>query len=98
MRKYGICIICYVWVIPLEILVVLKEPEVRWENMYNPGIEGFASTSFFSPLPWTTYGEENGGLKSTPTPKFLDMVKAYFLYHIGPNFQISLIYASIGCP
>ena len=38
------------------------------------------------------------GQKSTPTPKFLDMAKAYFACHISPNFQISLIYAFIECP
>ena len=38
------------------------------------------------------------GRKSTPTPKFLGTAKAYFVCHIGPNFQISLIYAFIGCP
>ena len=38
------------------------------------------------------------GWKSTPTPKFLGTAKAYFVCHIGPNFQISLIYAFIGCP
>ena len=37
------------------------------------------------------------GRKSTPTPKFSGMAEAYFVYHIG-NFQISLIYAFIGCP
>jgi hypothetical protein len=36
--------------------------------------------------------------KSTPTPKFLGTAKAYFVCHIGQNFQISLIYAFIGCP
>ena len=36
--------------------------------------------------------------KSTPTPKFLGLVEAYFACHIGPNFQISLINALIGCP
>ena len=38
--------------------------------------------------------------KSTPTPnpKFLGTTEAYFVFHIGPNFQISLIYAFIGCP
>jgi hypothetical protein len=36
--------------------------------------------------------------KSTPTPKFLGTAKAYFVCHVGPNFQISLIYAFIGCP
>ena len=35
---------------------------------------------------------------STPTPKFLGTAEAYFVYHIGPNFQISLIHAFIGCP
>ena len=37
------------------------------------------------------------GRKSTPTPKFLSTAEAYFVCHIGPNFQISLIYAFIGC-
>ena len=36
--------------------------------------------------------------KSNPNPKFLDLAEAYFVCHIGPNFQISLIYAFIGCP
>ena len=38
------------------------------------------------------------GRKSTPTPKFLGTAEAYFVCHIGPNFQISLIYAFIGFP
>ena len=38
------------------------------------------------------------GRKSTPTPKFLGTAEEYFDCHIGPNFQISLIYAFIGCP
>ena len=38
------------------------------------------------------------GRKSTPTPKFLGTAEAYFVCHIGPNFQISLIYTFIGCP
>ena len=36
--------------------------------------------------------------KSTPTPKFLGTAEAYFVCHIGPNFQIYLIYAFIRCP
>ena len=36
--------------------------------------------------------------KSNPSPKFLDLAEAYFVCHIGPIFQISLIYAFIGCP
>ena len=36
--------------------------------------------------------------KSNPNPKFLGMAKAYFVCHISPKFQISLIYAFIGCP
>ena len=35
------------------------------------------------------------GRKSTPTPKFLGTAEAYFVRHIGQNFQISLIYAFI---
>ena len=38
------------------------------------------------------------GQKSTPTPKFLVAAEAYVVYQIDPNFQISLIYAFIGCP
>ena len=38
------------------------------------------------------------GRKSAPTPKFLGKAKAYFVCHIGPDFQISLVYAFIGCP
>ena len=38
------------------------------------------------------------GRKSTPTPKCLGTTEAYFVCHIGPNFQISLIYTFIGCP
>ena len=38
------------------------------------------------------------GRKSTPTPKILGTTEAYFVCHIGHNFQISLIYAFIGCP
>ena len=33
-----------------------------------------------------------------PNPKFSGTVKAYFVFHICQNFQISLIYAFIGCP
>ena len=36
--------------------------------------------------------------KSTPSTKFLGTAEAYFVYHIGPKFHISLIYAFIGCP
>ena len=38
------------------------------------------------------------GRKFTPTPKFLGTAEAYFVSHFGPIFQISLIYAFIGCP
>ena len=38
------------------------------------------------------------GQKSTPNPKFLGTAEVYFVCHIGPNFQISLIYGFIGCP
>jgi hypothetical protein len=35
------------------------------------------------------------GRKSTPTPKYLGTAEAYFFCDIGPNFQISLIYAFV---
>ena len=38
------------------------------------------------------------GWKTNPNPKFLGTAEAYFVYHIVPKFQISLIYAFIGCP
>jgi hypothetical protein len=38
------------------------------------------------------------GQKSNPNPKFLGMAEAHFVCHIGPRFQISLIYSFIGCP
>ena len=38
------------------------------------------------------------GRKSNPNPKFLGTAKASFVFHICPNFQISLIYAFIGSP
>ena len=44
-----------------------------------------------------TPGEEMHGRKSTPTLKFLGTAEAYFVGHISPNFQISLIYAFLGC-
>ena len=37
------------------------------------------------------------GQKSNSNPKFLGTAEAYFVCHIGPKFQISLIYAFIGC-
>ena len=56
-------------------------------------------------LPWPTdYGRPERkspslhDRKSTPTPKFLGTAEAYFVCHIGPNFQISLIYVFIKCP
>ena len=46
---------------------------------------------------WTPIEESPSlhGQKSTPTPKFLGTTKAYFVWDIGPNFQI---YAFIRCP
>ena len=38
------------------------------------------------------------GRKFTPTPKFLGTAEPDFVCHIGLIFQISLIYAFIGCP
>ena len=38
------------------------------------------------------------GQKFNPNPKFLGTAEAYFVCHIGPIFQICLVYAFIGCP
>ena len=38
------------------------------------------------------------GRKFNPNPNFLGTAEAYFVCHIGPIFQISLIYTFIGCP
>ena len=35
------------------------------------------------------------GRKSTPTPKFLGTAGAYFVCHIGTNFQVSLFMPSL---
>ena len=43
----------------------------------------------------TEYGRP--GRKFNPNPTFLGTAEAYFVCHIDPNFQISLIYAFIGC-
>ena len=43
-----------------------------------------------------TSGEEIAS--TAPTSKFLGTAEAYFVCHIGPTLQISLIYAFIGCP
>ena len=37
-------------------------------------------------------------VESNPNPKFLGTPEADFVCHIGPIFQISLVYAFIGCP
>ena len=36
--------------------------------------------------------------RSNRNPKFLGTAKEYFVCRIGPNFQISLIYAFTWCP
>ena len=47
----------------------------------------------------TDYGRPEGkepslhGRKFNPNPKFLGMAAAYFVCHIGPFFQISLIHS-----
>ena len=38
------------------------------------------------------------GPKFNPNPKFLGTAEAYFVCHIGPIFQIALIYDFTGCP
>ena len=38
------------------------------------------------------------GQKSNPNSKFIGTAETYFVCHIGPIFQISMIYAFIGCP
>ena len=38
------------------------------------------------------------GREFNPNPKCFGTAKAYFVCHIGPIFQISLIFALIGCP
>ena len=54
--------------------------------------------------PTTNYGRPVRKLsslhsrKSNPNPKLLCTAEAYFVCHIGPKFQSSLTYASIGCP
>ena len=47
---------------------------------------------------WTTHAQRGNRQKFNPNHKFLGMADAYFVCHIGPIFQISLIYSFIGCP
>ena len=53
---------------------------------------------------YTDYGRPEGkepslhGRKFNPNPKLLGKAAAYFVCHIGPFFQIYLIYVFIGCP
>ena len=69
---------------------------ISYQNTYITNFEVIHTT--------TDYGRQERkkpslhGRKFTPTPKFLGTAEAYFVCHIGPNFQISLIYAFIGCP
>ena len=57
---------------------------------------------YFHLLLSTDYGRPerkySHGLEFNPNPKFLGTAEAYFVYHVGPIFQISLSYAFIGCP
>jgi hypothetical protein len=46
----------------------------------------------------TTDAQRGNSRKVTATPKFLGMAELYFVCQIGPIFQISLVYAFIGCP
>ena len=69
-------------------------------------VHSYAKSQFASfPMPRITdYGHPERkqpslhGRKFNPNPKSLGMTAAYFGCHIGPIFQISLIYAFIGCP
>jgi hypothetical protein len=60
--------------------------------------------TFFLFLEITDYGRPEKklpslhGRKFNPNPKFLGTAEAYFVCLIGPIFQISLVYAFIGCP
>ena len=64
----------------------------------------FSTPEFRSSVIPTDYGRPERkqpslhGRKFNPNPKFLSMAAACFVCHIGPIFQISLIYAFIGCP
>ena len=87
----------------------LLEMASKFFNKANWRLEFFNDYySFFHYLPKsyltnTDYGRpvrkspSLNGRKSTPTPKFLGTPEAYFVCHISPNFQISMIYALIGC-
>ena len=45
---------------------------------------------------WTP--SEDIAFTTKPKIKFIGIDEAYFVCHIGPKFQMSLIYAFIGCP
>ena len=83
-----------------------EEPWTNWMMMqqFQNSISGTMGLNYFFMHILTDYGclvRKSPSLhnrKSTPTLKFLGTTEAYFVCHMGPNFQISLIYAFIGCP
>ena len=68
---------------------------ILFEEVYFTSRHSYICTDYGRPM---TELPSRPGRKSTPTPKFLGTAKACFVCHIGRNFQISLIYAFIGCP
>ena len=99
------------WRISREIEGV-KHFRLRLEKHFDPSVMScrictIITRSFFTRhviATTTDYGRPErkspslNSRKSTPTPKFLGTAEAYFVCHIGPNFQISLICTFIGCP
>ena len=83
-----------------------NEPTVVKKNLWEISFSFHRKFHIFSHdlLITTDYGRPERekpsphGRKFNPNPKFLGTAEAYFVCHIGSIFQISLIYAFIGCP
>ena len=86
-RRRSICLICQ--------KIIRKSYASKYFFSIECKIEGAQDFS----MPTTDYGRLVRkslllyGPKSTPNPIFLGTADAYFVCHIGPNFQISLIYS-----
>ena len=93
--------------IPFYISNVLLSP-TRKTGIYLGAAISHSSENKLSPQQATNTTTDYGrpvrkspslhGRKSNPNSKFLGTAEAYFVSHISPNFQFSLIYVFIGCP
>ena len=88
---------------------ILRLLDQKWQKLFESYLKtvnhctNIVKKSVKFALPsYTDYGRSERKLPSLHgwkfNPKLLGTAEAYFVCHIGPIFQISLIYAFIGCP